>query len=131
MKITVKKIIKNTMGSVLIVAFGIVLGKATVLAYHHFTDVPLVQQGNFQKYYVTKNNPVMLLGASWCQFCKKTRALFEKQQVNFIDYDVEKNKVAKAIFDELNGKGFPLILIGNTRINGFDEQAILIALKNI
>jgi glutaredoxin len=131
MKLTAKKFIKNTIGSVLIVVFGIVLGKATLLAYHHIIDVPLVQQRNFQKYYVGENSPVMLLGASWCQFCKKTRALFEKQKVKFTDYDVEKNELAKAIFDELNGKGFPVILIGSTRINGYDEQAIIKALKNI
>ena len=129
MKTKIKKAVKGLIHSMLFIVLGLAIGRGAVLGYNHLTQVPLVEHGNHGKYYTSKLPNVVLFGASWCQFCKKTRSLLDSENIGFIDYDVEKNDKAMSLFKELDGKGYPLLLIGDTRINGFNKQAIIAALN--
>ena len=64
---------------------------------------------------------VVMYGTSWCGYCKKARNYFNSKNIDFTDLDVETNANAKAQFNALGGGGVPVILVGNMRINGFDE----------
>lgn len=66
---------------------------------------------------------VVMYGTRWCGYCKKARAHFHAQGIAFTDLDVEADADAKARFEALGGGGVPVILVGDTRINGFDAAA--------
>lgn len=64
---------------------------------------------------------VVLYGTSWCGYCKKARAHFRSRNIAFTDLDIETDASAKALFEALGGRGVPVILVGDTRINGFSQ----------
>jgi len=65
---------------------------------------------------------VVMYSTSWCGYCKKARAYFKKNNIAFVEYDIEKDARAKSQYDKLNGKGVPVILVGEKRMNGFNES---------
>jgi glutaredoxin len=65
---------------------------------------------------------VILYGTSWCGYCTKARRYFQANNIPFEDYDIESSASAKSEYDALNGKGVPLILVGDNLMNGFSES---------
>jgi len=63
---------------------------------------------------------VIMYSTSWCAFCKKAKVHFRSNNIPFKEYDIEKSPVAAKRFKKLNGRGVPVILIGEQRMNGFD-----------
>ena len=82
-----------------------------------------------------KSNEVIVYGTSWCAFCKKARAFLKARGVPFIDKDVEKDKAAveeltqKAMAARVRPDGVPVLDVKGTLILGYDEQAIVRALR--
>jgi len=72
---------------------------------------------------------VVLFATSWCGYCAKTRALLNRYNIPFTEYDIEKSDEAHANFERLGGRGVPLVLIGTQVIHGFDESEIRAALQ--
>ncbi|MCG8436599.1 MAG: DUF4124 domain-containing protein [Pseudomonadales bacterium] len=66
-----------------------------------------------------KRHRVVMYSASWCGVCTKARRYFEANNIGFTEYDVETSQTGKAGFEKLNGKGVPIILVGDKRMNGF------------
>lgn len=62
---------------------------------------------------------VTMFSTSWCGYCKKARHYFQSNGINYIEYDIEKSKQAKRMYDSIGGKGVPVILHGKKRMNGF------------
>ncbi len=62
---------------------------------------------------------VVMYSTSWCGYCKKARRYFERNNIAFVEYDIERNRRAKAEYDRLGGRGVPVILVGTRRMNGF------------
>jgi len=65
---------------------------------------------------------VILYGTTWCGYCTKARRYFQANNIPFEDYDIESSASAKSEYDALNGKGVPLILVGDTLMSGFSES---------
>lgn len=70
---------------------------------------------------VSKKN-VILYGTTWCGYCTKARRYFQANNIPFEDHDIESSSSAKSEYDALNGKGVPLILVGDNLMNGFSES---------
>ena len=66
---------------------------------------------------------VVMYSASWCGVCKKAKTYFQRKGIPFVEYDVEKSAKGKQDFKKLGGKGVPVILVGETRLNGFSRAA--------
>ncbi|GJL81427.1 MAG: NrdH-like redox domain-containing protein [marine bacterium B5-7] len=62
---------------------------------------------------------VVMFSTSWCVYCKKAREYFRKNKIDFVDYDIEKDARARKVYKRLGGKGVPVILVGERRMNGF------------
>ncbi|MGE3319240.1 MAG: glutaredoxin family protein [Candidatus Berkiella sp.] len=77
---------------------------------------------------VAKETSVVLYGTSTCGYCKQAREYLRSHGVSFKDYDIENSDEAKNKFQELNGQGVPLILVGKTRLDGFDREDLHTAL---
>jgi len=67
----------------------------------------------------SKSKSVIMYSTSWCGYCKKARKHFERNNIPYQDYDIEKSKKAAQDYKRLNGRGVPVILIGKRRMNGF------------
>lgn len=62
---------------------------------------------------------VVLYSAEWCGVCKKARRYFQQQGIPFKEYDIETSRKGRQDFARLNGRGVPVILVGDKRMDGF------------
>jgi glutaredoxin len=72
----------------------------------------------------TKDTQVTLLSTTRCGYCKLAKNYLDKHNINYIELDVEQSEEGRRLYNELNGRGVPIILIGDTRINGYDEEIL-------
>lgn len=72
---------------------------------------------------------IVMYSTSTCGYCKMAKRFFDKNKIEFTEYLIDSSGEANQEFRELNGKGVPLIFVGNTRIKGFNEKALRMALK--
>jgi glutaredoxin len=70
-------------------------------------------------------NEVVLYSTAWCGYCKKTRTFFNDNNIKFQEFDIEKSDDGRRRYDELNGKGIPLVLINGGRVNGYNKSKML------
>ena len=66
-----------------------------------------------------RKDKVVMYSAVWCGICKKAKHYFQKNNIPYVLYDVEKSRRGKIDFKLLRGKGVPIIIVGNKRMNGF------------
>ncbi len=62
---------------------------------------------------------VVMYSTSSCVYCKKARKYFNKNNIPFTDYNIQKNARAKSEYVKMGARGVPVILVGNKRLNGF------------
>lgn len=67
-------------------------------------------------------NAVVLYATEWCGYCKKTREFFKDNNIAFIEFDVEKSKEGKKEYNQLKGKGVPLVVINGKVIRGYNPS---------
>jgi glutaredoxin len=73
---------------------------------------------------------VIVYSATWCGFCKKTKAWLKEHNVPYIERDVEKTPGAQAELDQklkaaqVPGGGIPVVDWGGTLVMGFDQAAL-------
>lgn len=72
---------------------------------------------------------VKMYSTSWCPYCAKAREYFETANIAYSEFDIERSTVANQEYLRLNGRGVPLIVIGQQAIQGFDRHAIRKALE--
>lgn len=72
---------------------------------------------------------VVMLSASWCGVCKRARAWMKQNGVAFTEYDVERDSVGREKFRRLGGRGVPIILVGDQRMDGFSAARLQAMLR--
>jgi glutaredoxin len=78
-----------------------------------------------QRNFDAGNKPLVVMYAtSWCGYCAKARQYFAKNDIAYVEYDIEKDRAAKRDYDTLHGSGTPLLYQGYTRVIGFDVDKI-------
>ncbi|MFQ5546150.1 MAG: glutaredoxin domain-containing protein [Acidiferrobacterales bacterium] len=106
----------------------------------HFSDKPPSEQGardlEIKSYkgfanisivpgQATTNGPtVKILSTTWCGVCKKAKTYLSQKGVAFREYDVEHSEAGKREYKRLNGKGVPIILVGDHRMDGFNRPKL-------
>ncbi len=63
---------------------------------------------------------VVMYSAAWCGVCKKARRYFVDSGIPFSEFDVETSQQGREDFERLGGRGVPIILVDDTRMNGFN-----------
>ena len=64
-----------------------------------------------------------MYSTTWCGYCKQARNYFQQNNIAFAEYDVEKSDKGKRDYKKMNGRGVPIILVGDKRMNGFSPGA--------
>ena len=70
----------------------------------------------------SKSKSVVMYSTSWCGYCKKAAKHFRKNNIPFTEYDIEKSAKGARDYKRLKGRGVPVILIGDKRMNGFSAR---------
>ncbi len=85
------------------------------------SDEPLV---------LSKASPpeIFMYSTQSCPYCVITKAFFEKHNLPYTEYDIEKSEKHMRSFQILGGRGTPLVIINKELIHGFDEQRMRDAL---
>lgn len=71
---------------------------------------------------------VILYATSWCGYCRKTRALLEREGVAYTEFDIETSDEGRRRYEALDGDGVPVLDVRGDVIHGYDEAEILSAL---
>jgi glutaredoxin len=74
---------------------------------------------------ILKSKPeVIVLGTWWCPSCYQARRYLSENQISYCEYDIERSAEGEKLFNEVNGKVIPVLLVGDYMMSGFDEQRI-------
>lgn len=69
---------------------------------------------------------VVLLSATWCGYCDRLRADFQRAGVSFQEWDVEHTDTGAALRDSLGGGlTVPVTIIGDDVLYGYQPEQIL------
>ena len=75
---------------------------------------------------------VVLFSTAWCPYCAKVKALLRKQGVRYTELDVERDaRNTEFQRQYMLVRGFPVLIVGSQIVPGYDERAILAALKTL
>jgi glutaredoxin len=73
---------------------------------------------------VLKTKPdVVMLGASWCSFCKQARRYFNANKVHYCEYDIETSAEGARLYNRYDGGAIPILIIDGKKYTGFDSAA--------
>ena len=72
---------------------------------------------------------VKMYATDWCPYCRQAREYFARNRIPYVELDIEKSEAAKAEYKSIGGRGIPVILVGNERMNGFTEPRMALMLK--
>ncbi len=72
---------------------------------------------------------VVMFGTRWCHYCGKARQYFDDNKIAYCEYDIEVSAENAATYRNLGGDGVPLIVIGETRISGYNESKLHFTLR--
>jgi glutaredoxin len=77
-----------------------------------------------------QNQTIELFVTGWCPYCKSARRFSQSRGIAFKEYDIEKDTVAAARKNRLDGRrGVPFAIINGYGIHGFSEAAYARALQ--
>lgn len=74
-----------------------------------------------QKY----GDTVVLYATSWCGYCEKTRKILDRNNIKYLEHDIESSNVGRFEFEKLGAKGIPVVLINGRVVEGFAPKAVL------
>ncbi len=67
---------------------------------------------------------ITLYSTSNCPHCRQAKQYLERRGLRFQILDVQRNARAQKAFARLGARGVPLIVIGETHIDGFDKRRL-------
>jgi glutaredoxin len=65
---------------------------------------------------------IVLYSSAQCPHCKRAKAFLQREGIPFREMDIGRNARARKALERLGARGVPVLLIGEARLNGFDEQ---------
>jgi mycoredoxin len=71
---------------------------------------------------------VVLFATSWCGYCAKARDFFERNEIAYTEYDIERSEEGRRRYEALGGVGVPVFTVDGAPIYGFDLRALVDAL---
>lgn len=75
---------------------------------------------------------VVMFGMSTCPYCAKARAIFKQYRVPYTELDIERDARAKNYEENVLGfSGYPLIVVGNHVMRGFNQEELIQSLKEL
>jgi len=80
--------------------------------------------------YEPAGDGVVLYATQWCRYCEKTRKLFAKNDIPYVEFDIERSEQGRREYRKLGGRGVPVVNVYGTIIHGYSPQLILDAVRS-
>ena len=93
--------------------------KVKINSYENVEVVNDLELGTKSKKKNKRGGSVIIYTTTRCGYCKKAKRYFAKNNIGYTEYDVENSSKGKRDYKKMKGTGVPIILVGNTRMNGF------------
>lgn len=74
---------------------------------------------------------VIMLGTWWCPYCADARQYFHENEIHYCEYDIERTDEGKKMYEDVDGRGIPVLIIGKYKLSGFDQRSIDKALSQL
>lgn len=71
---------------------------------------------------IARREQVVLLTASWCSTSRQARQYLKRNNISFVEYDVDRNPKGHALYLSLEQRGVPVLLAGRQHMFGFSEE---------
>ena len=71
-----------------------------------------------------KTPRITLYSTRDCPHCRHAKQYLQQKGMHFQELDVQQNARAHKMFARLGARGVPVIMIGDTRIDGFNRELI-------
>ncbi len=68
---------------------------------------------------------VILYRTAWCGYCRKAATFMQRNNIPFVERDVEANRAWQDEQRRLGGRGVPFMVFGNRTLSGYNEQLIV------
>jgi glutaredoxin len=126
---------KHILGiAIITVMILLVLGQLKHLVIEHTYcegEVPIPgQQIKHTKPVNMEGTPdVVMLGTSWCPSCLAAIQFFVANDINYCEYDMETSAIGARLYKVVNGRGVPILFIGQHQIHGFSEAIVTRSLQ--
>jgi len=78
----------------------------------------------------SEQNDVVLYSAVWCGYCKQTKQLLAKHNVNYCEYDIGRSATGYEQFRALGGQAVPLLQFNGSIIHGYNKSLIESHIQN-
>ena len=72
---------------------------------------------------------VVMLSASWCQYCAAARRYFVREKIEYCEYDVEQDPEGRRRYARMPVKMIPVLTLGHANFIGFEQEEIEKALQ--
>ena len=80
---------------------------------------------------VASRPDVIMLGAWWCTYCYQAKKYFQRNAIQYCEYDMENTSIGKQLYEKHGSGAVPILLIGQYQLNGFSEQQVEMALASL
>lgn len=74
-------------------------------------------------------NSIVMYSTPTCRYCKLARQQFLAAKVDFVEYDITRSTFGAKRFQELNGRGVPLIEADGIILRGYNRDEIARIIK--
>ncbi len=65
---------------------------------------------------------ITMYSAEWCGVCKKAKAYFKQNKIQYTDYDVENSSKGKRDYAKMKSKSVPQFVVGDEKVVGFSVK---------
>ena len=72
-----------------------------------------------------RNEPVVMLSASWCGYCRRARAYFHENKIAHCEYDIETTPEGRRLFAGQPVHVIPIMFIGDSTLVGFNRDEVV------
>lgn len=72
---------------------------------------------------------VVVYTRAGCPYCAQAKKYLTAHQVPFEEYDIFRTEKGKRDFQALKGVGVPIFIVGDKRMDGYDEERLAHLLK--
>ncbi|WP_456405333.1 glutaredoxin family protein [Thiolapillus sp.] len=67
---------------------------------------------------------ITLYSTTGCAHCRQLKQWLQQRQIRFVEMDVQRNARAFKDFQRHGGRGVPLLLVGERKIQGFNAKQL-------
>lgn len=116
-----KELIKNIVILGVLLGLGLLAGTGVQrLRAHYQAQAEVAQAGDYSALIAQSEAPVVLFSTATCPYCKLAKGYLAEHGIAYRDIDV-RTEAGKALFDQHEGSGVPLLITADMRLQGFVE----------